>query len=304
MPIKIPNGLPAKTQLESENIFVMTETRAMTQDIRPLKIAILNLMPEKIVTETQLLRLLGNTPLQVDIELLMPASHTSKTTPQSHLLSFYKSFAEIRGRKFDGFIITGAPVEHLEFEEVGYWQELCEIMDWTLDNATSTLHICWGAQAGLRHHYGIGKIPLSAKAFGVFPHQTLNEHSVLMRGFDSIFYAPHSRWSAIDEAALRANPQLDILAASPDVGTHIVAAQNYKQIFVLGHMEYDVNTLATEYSRDAKKGLSPAMPYNYFPGNSPLASPVATWRAHANLFFSNWLNYCVYQTTPYDFTEK
>ena len=303
MPIKIPNDLPARTQLESENIFVMPETRAMTQDIRPLKVAILNLMPEKIVTETQLLRLLGNTPLQVDIELLKLTSHTSKTTPQKHLLSFYKPYAEIRDRKFDGFIITGAPVEHLEFEKVGYWRELCEIMDWTLGNTTSTLHICWGAQAGLLHHYGIGKIPLPKKAFGVFPHQTLNERSVLMRGFDSIFYAPHSRWSAIDEAALKAHGQLDILAASPDVGTHIVAAQNYKQIFVLGHMEYDVNTLATEYSRDVKKGLGPGIPYNYFPGNNPLAAPVSTWRAHANLFFSNWLNYCVYQTTPYDFAE-
>ena len=300
MPIKIPNNLPAKAQLESENIFVMTETRAVAQDIRSLKIAILNLMPEKIITEAQLLRLLGNTPLQVDIELLRSDSHTSKTTPQSHLLAFYKSFSEIKDQKFDGLIITGAPVEHLEFEEVNYWNELCEIMDWSLKNVTSTLHICWGAQAGLYYHYGIGKTPLPEKVFGVFSCQTSDERSALTRGFDGAFYAPQSRWTKVDEAALKVHSQLDILASSPEIGTHIAATHDCKQIFVFGHMEYDANTLATEYMRDMEKGLNPNIPRNYFPGDCPAEIPVTTWRAHANLFFSNWLNYCVYQITPYN----
>ena len=300
MPIKIPNKLPAKAQLESENIFVMTETRAMTQDIRPLKIAILNLMPEKIITETQLLRLLGNTPLQVDIDLLRLDSHVSKTTSQSHLKTFYKPFSNVKGQKYDGLIITGAPIEHLEFEEVDYWKELCEIMSWSADNVTSTLHICWGAQAGLYHHYGIGKIQLTQKICGVFPCQTTDKHSALMRGFDRTFFAPQSRWTKVDEAALQAHPKLDILASSAEVGTHIAATQDCKQIFVFGHMEYDANTLAAEYRRDLEKGLNPDLPYNYFPNGCPESIPVTTWRAHANLFYANWLNYCVYQITPYN----
>ena len=299
MPINIPSNLPAKALLESENIFVMTTARAITQDIRPLKIAILNLMPEKITTEAQLLRLLGNTPLQVDIELLMPDSHTAKTTPQSHLLAFYKPFSEVVAKKYDGFIITGAPVEHLEFHEIGYWRELCWIMDWTLVNVTSTLYICWGAQAGLYHHYSINKIPLPKKAFGVFPFETMDKRSVLMRGFDSTFLAPQSRWANVDESALEANEDLVVLAKSKEIGTHIAASKDYRKVFVLGHMEYDAGTLANEYFRDMDRGMNPEIPRNYFPDDSPANTPMVTWRAHANLFFSNWLNYCVYQVTPY-----
>ena len=300
MPIKIPNNLPAKSQLESENIFVMTETRATTQDIRPLKIAILNLMPEKIVTETQLLRLLGNTPLQVDIDLLRLDSHVSKTTPQSHLQTFYKTFSEIKNQKFDGLIITGAPIEHLEFEEVDYWRELCEIMSWSADNVTSTLHICWGAQAGLYYHYGIGKIQLSKKICGIFPCRTTDERNALTRGFDRMFFAPQSRWTRVDEIVLKAHPRVNILAFSEEIGTHIAVTRNFKQIFVFGHMEYDAGTLANEYRRDMEKGLNPDLPYNYFLDDCPESIPLTTWRAHANLFFSNWLNYCVYQITPYN----
>ena len=299
MPINIPSNLPAKAQLESENIFVMTTTRAITQDIRPLKIAILNLMPEKITTEAQLLRLLGNTPLQVDIELIMPDSHTSKTTPPSHLLTFYKPFSEVVVKRYDGFIITGAPVEHLEFHQVGYWQELSRIMDWTLANVTSTLYICWGAQAGLFHHYSIDKIALGKKAFGVFPFETMDERSVLMRGFDSTFLAPQSRWANVDELALKACNDLVVLAKSKEIGTHIAASKDYSKVFVLGHMEYDADTLAGEYWRDKHKGMNPEIPRNYFPQDSPSNTPIVSWRAHANLFFSNWLNYCVYQVTPF-----
>ena len=299
MPINIPCDLPAKALLESENIFVMTTTRAITQDIRPLKIAILNLMPEKITTEAQLLRLLGNTPLQVDIELLMPDSHTSKNTPQSHLLAFYKPFSEARKKKYDGFIITGAPVEHLEFHQVGYWQELCRIMDWTLANVTSTLYICWGAQAGLYHHYNIDKVSLGKKLFGVFHFETMDERSVLMRGFDSTFLAPQSRWANVDESALEACDDLVVLAKSKEIGTHIAASKDYSKVFVFGHMEYDAGTLAGEYWRDLNKGMNPEIPCNYFPKDSPSNAPIVSWRAHANLFFSNWLNYCVYQITPY-----
>lgn len=300
MPIKIPNKLPAKTELENENIFVMTETRAITQDIRPLKIAILNLMPEKLTTEVQLLRLLGNTPLQVDIKLIRPDSHVSKNTPESHLLAFYNPFSEVEQQKFDGLIITGAPIEQMAFNEVNYWPELCKIMDWSQTNVTSTLHICWGAQAGLYHHYGIGKVVLPDKVFGVFPHQTTGECNKLVQGFDNIFYAPHSRWAKIDEAALKTHPELYILASSPQVGSHIISSCNNKQIFVLGHMEYNADTLAVEYKRDLEKGLNPAVPYNYFQNDCPTNSPITTWRAHANLLFSNWLNYCVYQATPYN----
>ena len=300
MPIKIPNTLPAKAELEKENIFVMTETRAITQDIRPLKIAILNLMPEKLTTETQLLRLLGNTPLQVDIRLIRPDSHMSRNTPESHLLEFYKPFSEVESRKFDGLIITGAPVEQIPFEEVRYWRELQAIMDWSVSNVTSAMHICWGAQAGLYHHYGIGKNVLPNKVFGVFPHTTKQECNKLIQGFDTVFYAPHSRWTGIDENALGTRPELDVLASSEMVGSHIISTGDNRQIFITGHMEYNADTLAQEYRRDFEKGLNPEIPYNYFPNNCPDESPVTTWRAHANLLFSNWLNYCVYQTTPYD----
>ena len=300
MPINIPSNLPARAQLESENIFVMTTTCATAQDIRPLKIAILNLMPEKITTEAQLLRLLGNTPLQVDIELLMPDSHTSKTTPQCHLLAFYKPLSEVVNKKYDGFIITGVPVEHLEFHQVDYWQELCRIMDWTLANVTSTLYICWGAQAGLYHHYSINKIPLCKKLFGVFRLDTIDERSALLRGFDSTFLAPQSRWANVDEVALEACDDLVVLAKSKEIGTHIAASKDYSKVFMLGHMEYDASTLAGEYRRDMDKGMNPEIPCNYFPKDSPLNAPIVSWRAHANLFFSNWLNYCVYQVTPYE----
>jgi homoserine O-succinyltransferase len=300
-PIKIANDLPAKTLLESENIFVMTETRAITQDIRPLKIAILNLMPTKITTETQLLRLLGNTPLQVDIELIKLETHVSKNTPEEHLLAFYKPFSEVKNRKFDGLIITGAPVEHLEFNEVDYWNELCEIMDWSVTNVTSTLHICWGAQAGIFRHYGIGKYALDKKASGVYPHKVLNNRKMLLRGFDGTFNAPHSRWTSIDDEAVKNHPELEVLASSPEVGTHIVSTAQGKQIFIFGHMEYDAETLASEYFRDvAKDEENTIIPHNYFPDDDPQKKPIVTWRAHANLLFSNWLNYHVYQTTPYD----
>ena len=299
MPINIPSMLPAKAQLESENIFVMTNERAVRQDIRPLKIAILNLMPEKIITEAQLLRLLGNTPLQVDIELVRPDSHMSKNTPKSHLLAFYKPFSEVRENKYDGFIITGAPIEHLDYSAVSYWHELSEIMDYTRTNVTSTLHICWGAQAGLFHHYSINKIPLEKKVFGVFLYKTMDEHSVLMRGFDGIFSAPQSRWTNIDEESLISLQDIIVLAKSDEVGIHIAASKNYSQIFVFGHMEYDANTLANEYKRDMEKGLNPEIPRNYFPHDDPTKDPVINWRAHANLFFFNWLNYCVYQVTPF-----
>ena len=299
MPIKIPNELPATARLEEENIFVMTQTRAITQDIRPLKIAILNLMPTKITTETQLLRLLGNIPLQVDIELIGLDTHTPKNTPQEHLLAFYKPFSDVKDEKFDGLIITGAPVELLDFEEVDYWDELCTIMDWSVTNVTSTLHICWGAQAGIYHHYGIGKTKLADKVSGVYPHIVKNSRSTLLRGFDNSFFAPHSRWTEICACDLEKCDSLEVLAVSPMVGAHIVISESGKQIFVFGHMEYDESTLAEEYFRDLAKGENPAIPYNYFLDNNPQNAPIITWRAHANLLFSNWLNYHVYQITPY-----
>jgi homoserine O-succinyltransferase len=303
MPIKIPNELPARAKLESENIFVMTETRAITQDIRPLKIAVLNLMPTKITTETQLLRLLGNSPLQVDIELVRLDSHVSKNTPQEHLLAFYKPFSEVRNEKFDGMIITGAPIEHLDFEEVSYWDELCEVMDMSVSNVTSTLHICWGAQAGIYHHYGIGKVPKPEKISGVYPHKVLNSRKILLRGFDQSFLAPHSRWTGIDEGALEKCTDLETIITSPMVGTHTVTSKKGKHIFVFGHLEYDAETLAGEYFRDMEKDKETKIPYNYFPGDDPQNKPEITWRAHASLLFSNWLNYHVYQTTPYDISQ-
>ncbi len=300
MPIKISNELPAAKTLEKENIFVMTEKRAMQQDIRPLKIAILNLMPTKIVTETQLLRLIGNTPLQVDIDLINLTSHVSKNTSQEHLLSFYKTFDEVKDTKYDGMIITGAPVEKMDFEEVDYWDELCKIMDWTTTHVTSTFHICWGAQAGLYYHYGIHKKPLDKKLTGIFKHKVINKRKMLLRGFDDEFYAPHSRWTTIDEADIKANKDLEILATSDEAGVYIVTSKKGKRIFVTGHSEYDALTLHEEYIRDLGKGITDTMPQNYYPDNDPKKKPPMLWRGHANMLYTNWLNYHVYQATPYD----
>ncbi|OQB13850.1 MAG: Homoserine O-succinyltransferase [Firmicutes bacterium ADurb.Bin193] len=300
MPIKIPNKLPARKILESENIFVMTEKRAMTQDIRPLEIAVLNLMPTKIATETQLLRLLGNSPLQVTVEFLKTKSYQSKNTPEEHLLAFYKTFDDVKHRKYDGMIITGAPVETMEFEDVDYWAELSEIMEWTKSNATSTLHICWGAQAGLYYHFGIKKYLLDKKMFGVFPHRVRRKTKMLTRGFDDVFYAPHSRYTEVREEDIAKVPALEILASSNEAGVYLVTSKGGRQIFVMGHSEYDDVTLGQEYFRDVDKGLDISVPKNYFPKDDPKHSPQVTWRAHANLLFSNWLNYHVYQTTPYD----
>ena len=300
MPVKIPDDLPATHVLHGENIFVMGEGRAVTQDIRPLRIVILNLMPTKIVTETQILRLIGNSPLQVDIVLLHPENHKSRNTPQEHLLTFYKTFPEIREETFDGMIITGAPVERLPFEEVDYWEELQEIMDWKLHNVTSTLHICWGAQAGLYYHYGIPKHDLGTKVFGVFPHSITKKNVKLLRGFDDVFYVPHSRYTKIRREDIEKVPGLEILADSEESGIYIVASRGGRQIFVTGHAEYDADTLKMEYERDRAKGMDTAIPENYFPNDDPTKPPIMRWRSHANLLFANWLNYYVYQETPYD----
>ena len=303
MPIKMPENLPALNILHQENIFVMGEERAFHQDIRPLKIIILNLMPLKETTEIQLLRLLGNSPLQVDIALLHIDSHISKNTAQEHLDSFYKSFSEIKNQKFDGMIITGAPVEHLEFEDVTYWEELKVILDWTKTHVTSTLHICWGAQAGLYHHYGIPKYPLAEKMFGVFKHN-VNKSSLngmqLLRGFDDQFYVPHSRHTEIKRADLEIHPELEILSESNEAGLYIVVSKDGRQVFVTGHSEYDTLTLKEEYDRDIAKGLLISLPRGYFPNDDPTQTPVHNWRSHTNLLFQNWLNYYVYQETPYD----
>ncbi len=304
MPIKIPNALPAAKTLTEENIFIMTETRAISQDIRPLKILILNLMPTKIDTETQLVRLIGNTPLQVEVELIHTASHQSKNTSEEHLLSFYKTFDQVKHQKFDGMIITGAPVEMLDYEEVEYWQELCEIFEWTKTHVHSTFHICWGAQAGLYYHFGIKKKILPAKVFGVFKHTVDYKHPILFRGADDVFYAPHSRHSGIDTKDIETCDKLKILAGGEDVGIYACMTQNGKQIFITGHSEYDPDTLAKEYFRDKAKGMDIAVPKNYFPNDDDTQKPVVTWRAHANLLYSNWLNYFVYQTTPYDLSEE
>lgn len=302
MPIKIPDKLPATKTLNAENIFVMTEKRAAHQDIRPLKIVILNLMPTKIVTETQLLRLLGNSPLQVEIELMTTKTYRSKNTPIEHLLSFYCTFDEIKHKKFDGMIITGAPVENLEFKEVDYWQELCEIMEWSKHNVTSTFHICWAAQAGLYYHFNIPKYPLPKKMFGVFLHTISKKNRKLLRGFDDFFYAPHSRHTEIRKIDIQ-NPLLEVLSTSEEAGVYIVATKDGRQIFVTGHSEYDDNTLSIEYFRDLEKNLPIEIPENYFKDNDSKKTPVVKWRSHANLLFSNWLNYYVYQTTPYDINE-
>ena len=300
MPIKIPNHLPAVDVLQQENIFVMTQNRAMSQDIRPLRILLVNLMPKKIQTEVQFSRLLGNTALQIELELAAPASHTSANTPPEHLQAFYKSFDEVMDRNYDGCIITGAPVEHLPFAEVDYWEELCALMDWTKEHVHSTFHICWGAQAGLYHHYDIPKRDLPEKLFGVFPHQVEYKKSILFRGFDDEFEVPHSRHTTVDRADVEARPELQILASSPQAGVYAVYARKYKQFFVTGHSEYDPDTLAQEYFRDLGAGKPIHVPENYFPGDDPKQPPKVRWRAHANLLFCNWLNYFVYQTTPYD----
>lgn len=300
MPIKIPNSLPATETLLSENIFVITETRALTQDIRPLKIAILNLMPTKIATETQLARLLGNSPLQVELELVQMSTHETRNTPQEHMLAFYKTFDQIKDQKFDGMIITGAPVEHLDFENVDYWKELCEIMEWTKTNVTSTFHICWAAQAALYYHYGIGKKPLEKKLFGVFPHYKEYAASMLMRGFDDVFMVPQSRHTTIDRADVLQVPQLKILASSEEGGIYAITTKLGRQIFITGHSEYDADTLKLEYLRDVAAGKPIDVPKNYFPDDDPAKEPRMTWKSHASLLYSNWLNYYVYQTTPYD----
>ncbi|MBE6958928.1 MAG: homoserine O-succinyltransferase [Ruminococcaceae bacterium] len=300
MPIRIPNDLPAAGTLLNENIFVMTQERAVTQDIRPLEIVLLNLMPTKIATETQLSRLLGNTPLQVNLELMHTSSHKPKNVSQEHLLSFYKSFDELKDRKFDGMVITGAPVELMEFEEVDYWDELCRIMEWSKTHVHSTFHICWGAQAGLYYHYGIGKQKLPEKLFGVYPHQVEYKRSILLRGFDDCFWAPHSRHTTISRADIEAVPELRILASSEEAGVYAVTNKGGRHIFVTGHSEYDPETLKTEYLRDKNQGLPIHVPENYFPDDDDTQEPIVRWRGHANLLFSNWLNYFVYQTTPYD----
>lgn len=299
MPIKIADSLPARAVLESENIFVMTEHRALSQDIRPLKIAILNLMPLKIVTETQILRCLSNTPLQIEIDLVQTRTYHSKNTPEDHLLTFYKYFDDIKDKKYDGFIITGAPVEMMDFEDVEYWDELCQIMQWSKAHVHSTLHICWGAQAGLYFHHGIPKYILPEKKSGVFYHHVLTPKEPIFRGFNDVFLVPHSRHTEVREADILANPSLRLLARSDEAGIHIVEAMDGRQLFVLGHGEYDRDTLKAEYIRDRGKGMDPKIPEHYFPGDDPTREPVVRWRSHSHLFFTNWLNYYVYQSTPY-----
>lgn len=300
MPIQIPNDLPAAGILQQENIFVMTQHRAVTQDIRPLEIVLLNLMPTKVATETQFSRLLGNTPLQVRLELMHTTSHKAKNVSEEHLLSFYKSFAELKHRKFDGMVITGAPVEHMDFEDVDYWQELTEIMEWSKTNVHSTIHICWGAQAGLYYHYGINKHSLPEKMFGVFPHRADYKRSILMRGFDDIFWVPHSRHTTVLREDIESVPGLKILASSEEAGVYAVTNKEGRQIFITGHSEYDPLTLKAEYERDKNLGLDIQVPKNYFPDDDDTKDPIVRWRSSANLLFSNWLNYFVYQTTPYD----
>ena len=302
MPIKIPNKLPATKTLNDENIFVMTETRAITQDMRPLRILMLNLMPTKVVTETQIARLIGNTPLQVELELLQ-TSHIPKNTSEEHMLAFYKRFEEVKDQRFDGMIITGAPVEQIEFEEVEYWDELTEIMEWSKTHVYSTFHICWGAQAGLYYHYGIKKVPLKKKLFGVFPHEVEYKRSILFRGFDDEFMIPHSRHTTVRREDIEAVPELNILSSSKEAGVFVVTVKEGRQVFVTGHAEYDADTLRREYLRDKEAGLEIDVPKNYFPDDDDTKEPIVTWRSAANLLYSNWLNYFVYQTTPYDLNE-
>ena len=303
MPIKIQNDLPAIKILESENIFVMQEDRATTQDIRPLKIVIVNLMPTKVETETQLMRLLGNSPLQVEVELMQMQSHKSKNTSEEHLTKFYKTFDEVRLEKFDGMIITGAPVEQMPFEEVDYWEELCEVFEWAKKNVYSTMFICWGAQAGLYYRYGIEKYELPKKLFGIYNHMILNPKHPLMRGFDDFFLVPHSRYTGIRPGDVEAVPELEILATSRKAGAAIICSKNGREFYLLGHCEYDYDTLAREYYRDVEKGLNIRMPYNYFPENNVNRKPIMTWRSHGSLLYANWLNYYLYQQTPYDLED-
>lgn len=303
MPIKIPDSLPARATLEGENIFVMTEYRALHQDVRPLSLLILNLMPTKIITETQLLRKLSNTPLQIQVELLQMASHTSQNTDAQHLSSFYTTFDQIRDKRYDGMIITGAPVENLDFTDVDYWPELCQIMDWSSTHVHATLHVCWGAQAGLFYHYQIPKYSLPKKLFGVFSHTALKKQSPLFRGFDDEFYIPHSRHTENHLEDIVKVPELEVLAVSPDAGVFAVKSVDNRQFFITGHPEYDQDTLALEYFRDVDKGLPIDVPKNYFPHDDPKLAPIVRWRSAAQLFYTNWLNYYVYQTTPYDLSK-
>lgn len=300
MPIRIPDALPATAALESENIFVMTERRALHQDIRPLRVLILNLMPTKIATETQIMRKLSNTPLQIEVELLRTRSHEARHVSQEHLQTFYRTFDDVRNEHFDGLIITGAPVEQLDFSDVDYWDELVEIMDWSTTNVHCTLHICWGAQAGLYHHYGIDKHALPAKLSGVYEHHLEKPSCPLVRGVDDRFLAVHSRYTGVDEEAVRAHPELEVIAASDEAGLYIVKSTDSKRFFVFGHPEYDADTLKLEYERDVKAGIAPDVPVHYFPNDDPSREPLCSWRAQAQLIYSNWLNYYVYQTTPYD----
>ncbi len=303
MPLRLPDQLPAIAQLEQENIFVMDDTRATGQDIRPLKIAILNLMPLKITTETDLIRLLSNTPLQVEICFMKVKSHTSKNTPIEHLMQFYRDFDEMKKEKYDGMIITGAPVENLDFEEVTYWDEMKEIFDWAHTHVTSTLYICWAAQAGLYYHYGVPKYPLDEKMFGVFEHKALQPKNQIFRGYDDVFFAPHSRHTEIRKEDILKVKELDLLSESPQAGVYMVMGRGGRELFVTGHSEYSPYTLDTEYKRDVEKGLPIAIPQNYYPGDDPTQPPIVRWRAHGNLLFTNWLNYFVYQLTPYDINE-
>ena len=303
MPIKIPKNLPAFDMMTEENIFVMDEGRAETQDIRPLKVAILNLMPTKITTEAQIVRVLSNTPLQIDITLLTMETHKSTNTPEEHMKAFYRNFSDVKHEKFDGLIITGAPVENLEFDDVDYWDELCEIMRWSKKNVYSTLHICWAAQAGLFYHYGVKKYKLPEKMSGVFTHKNLLPAHPLLRGFDEEFAAPHSRHTEVRREDIEATGKLDILAESDEAGIYIVASKKRRLLYVTGHSEYDAETLKLEYKRDVSRGLDPKVPRHYFPGDDPTKEPKNTWRAHAHLLFSNWLNYFVYQNTPYDLAK-
>lgn len=303
MPIKIPNSLPARETLEGENIFVMTEYRAIHQDIRPLNLLILNLMPTKIATETQLLRKFSNTPLQIQVELLQTISHDAQNVDRSHLESFYTSYDQIKDKNYDGLVITGAPVENLDFETVDYWEELCQIMEWSKTHVHSTLHICWGAQAGLYYHYGIPKYALPQKLFGVFDHRVLKPSSPLFRGFDDRFYAPHSRHTEVLEEDIRKVPGLEVLAVSEEAGVFAVKTEDSRQFFLLGHLEYDRNTLAQEYWRDVDRGLDIQVPRHYFPNDDPNQTPIVRWRSAGQLIYTNWLNYYVYQTTPYDLTR-
>lgn len=304
MPITLPKDLPATKTLTDENIFIMDHIRAQSQDIRPLQILVLNLMPTKIVTETQLARLLGNTPLQIEMELMAVSGRTPKHTPHEHMIAFYKTFPEVKDRFFDGLIITGAPVEQLPFEQVDYWQELCEIMEWSKTHVQSTLHICWGAQAGLYYHYGIPKYPLEEKLFGVFEHRVVHKNAILFRGFDDVFPAPHSRHTFVKREDILAQPRLKLLAESEEAGVYAISTDGGRQLFITGHPEYDATTLQTEYRRDRDAGLPIAVPRHYYPGDDDTKAPICQWRSQANLLFSNWLNYFVYQATPYELTAR